>query len=140
MNPSTEVGLQNIGTQANASSIQSKMGLPYQISSSLENLSQREKDLLQQQQSRFLSESVNRSHDQAKPAVQSLKQNNLHWYLIRKMLEKKDFNELCQFKQRLQMQKIGEIYMQTKDGKLDEEAIWKQHEIEQQKQQNAFES
>ena len=28
----------------------------------------------------------------------SFKQNNLHWFLIRKMLEKKDFQELKSFK------------------------------------------
>jgi len=40
----------------------------------------------------------------------SLKQNNLHWFLIRQMLEKKDFHELKTFKQRLQMQQISDMY------------------------------
>jgi len=38
----------------------------------------------------------------------TLKQNNLHWFLIRQMLEKKDVEELKSFKQRLQMQKISD--------------------------------
>ena len=58
----------------------------------------------------------------------NLKQNNLHWFLIRQMLERKDFEELKTFKQRLQMQNIKESHTQTRDGLIDEEAVWKDHE------------
>ena len=33
----------------------------------------------------------------------NLRHNNLHWHLIRKLLEQKDFKELNDFKQNLQM-------------------------------------
>ena len=46
------------------------------------------------------------------------------------MLERKDFNELHSFKQRLQMQNISDIHTQTVDGKLDEDAVWRDHELQ----------
>lgn len=47
------------------------------------------------------------------------------------MLEKKDFDELRSFKQRLQMHKISDIHTQTRDGAVDEEAVWREHEEHQ---------
>ena len=49
------------------------------------------------------------------------------------MLEKKDYSELKTFKQRLQMHKISDIHTSTfVDGKikLDEDAVWREHELE----------
>ena len=49
------------------------------------------------------------------------------------MLERKDFEELKTFKQRLQMQNIKESHTQTRDGLIDEEAVWKDHEEQQRR-------
>ena len=64
----------------------------------------------------------------------SLKANNLKYFLIRQLLEKKEFDEIALIKRKLQMQAIGERHTKnTKGSQLDEDAIWKEYAEDQER-------
>ena len=83
---------------------------------------------------------LNQSSDaiyQQAPAM-SLKANNLKYFLIRQLLEKKEFDEIALIKRRLQMQAIGKRHQNTVGSQLDEEAIWKEYAEDQERQKTQY--
>ena len=83
---------------------------------------------------------LNQSADalgQQAPAL-SLKANNLKYFLIRQLLEKKEFDEIALIKRKLQMQAIGERHRQTTGSQLDEGAIWREYAEDQERQKAAY--